>query len=95
MRITVTNGLTREQVVDDLTVGLADDQRGPLINRTKGNMNTKVHTVTYADDRPIRFFVTAGQVSDNTGAATPLGSLPKAEWRWPTGTMMPTGSVKL
>ena len=32
-------------------------------------MNTKLHAVTDADGRPIRFFMTAGQVSDYTGAA--------------------------
>lgn len=43
-------------------------------------MNTKLHTVVDADGRPIRFFKTAGQVSDYTGAAALLGSLPKADW---------------
>ena len=43
-------------------------------------MNTKLHAVTDADGRPIRFFMTAGQVSDYTGAAALLDSLPKAEW---------------
>jgi transposase len=42
-------------------------------------MNTKLHTVTDVEGRPIRFFRTAGQVSDDTGAAALLGSLPKAE----------------
>ena len=42
-------------------------------------MNTKLHAVTDADGRPIRFFMTAGQVSDYTGAAALLSSLPKAE----------------
>jgi transposase len=56
------------------------DQRGRLIGRTKGGMNTKLHAVTDADGRPIRLFMTAGQVSDYTGAAALLGSLPKAEW---------------
>ena len=51
-----------------------------MIGRTKGGMNTKLHAVTDADGRPIRFFMTAGQVSDYTGAAALLGSLPKAEW---------------
>lgn len=32
-------------------------------------MNTKLHAVTDANSRPIRFFMTAGQVSDYTGAA--------------------------
>ena len=43
-------------------------------------MNTKLHAVTDAEGRPIRFFMTAGQVSDYTGAAALLGSLPAAEW---------------
>lgn len=51
---------------------------GRLIVRTKGDMNTKLHAVTDADGRPIRFFMTAGQVSDYT-AAVLLGGLPKAE----------------
>ena len=42
-------------------------------------MNTKLHAVTYAEGRPIRFYMTAGQVSDYAGAAALLGSLPKAE----------------
>ena len=56
------------------------DQRGRLIGRTKGGMNTKLHAVTDADGRPIRFFMTAGQVSDYTGAAALLSSLPSADW---------------
>ena len=40
-------------------------------------MNTKLHAVTDADGRPIRFLMTAGQVSDYTGAL--LGSLPSAD----------------
>ncbi len=43
-------------------------------------MNTKLHAVTDADGRPIRFFMTAGRLSDCTGAAALLGSLPKTEW---------------
>ena len=43
-------------------------------------MNTKLHAVTDAEGRPIRFYITAGQVSDYTGAAALLGSLPSAEW---------------
>ena len=39
--------------------GGPDDQRGRLIGRTKGGMNTKLHAVTDADGRPIRFFMTA------------------------------------
>ena len=43
-------------------------------------MNTKLHAVTDAKGRSIRFFMSAGQVSDYTGAAALLGSLPKADW---------------
>jgi transposase len=42
-------------------------------------MNSKLHAVTDADSRPIRFFMTAGEVSDHTGAAALLDSLPKAD----------------
>jgi IS5 family transposase len=42
-------------------------------------MKTKLHAGTHADGRPIRFFMSAGQVSDYIGAAALLGSLPKAE----------------
>lgn len=51
-----------------------------LIGRTKGGMNTKLLAVTDADGRPLRFFITAGHVSDYAGAAALLGGLPKAEW---------------
>jgi transposase len=53
---------------------------GRLIGRTKGGMNTKLHAVTDANGRPISLFMTAGQVSDYTGAAALLDSLPKAQW---------------
>lgn len=42
-------------------------------------MNTKLHAVSDADGRPLRFFMTAGQVSDYTGAAALLDDLPKAQ----------------
>ena len=60
--------------------GEPNDKRGRLIGRTKGGLNTKLQTVTDAIGRPIRFFMTAGQVSDHMGAAALLGSLPGAEW---------------
>src|SRR3546814_7818916 len=53
---------------------------GRLIGRTKGGMNTKLHAVTDANGRPLSFFMTAGQVSDYTGAAALLDDLPKAQW---------------
>ena len=47
---------------------------------TKGGMNTKLHAVTDTSGRPIRLFITAGQVSDYTGAAALMKGLPEAEW---------------
>jgi len=43
-------------------------------------MNTKLHAVSDANGRPISLFMTAGQVSDYTGAAALLDSLPRAQW---------------
>ena len=43
-------------------------------------MNTKLHAVSDANGRPLSFFMTAGQVSDYTGAAALLDELPKAQW---------------
>jgi transposase len=60
--------------------GESDDQRGHLIGRTKGGLNTKLHDVTDVMGGPLRFLMTAGQVSHCTGAAALLGSLHGAEW---------------
>ena len=43
-------------------------------------MNTKLHAVTDSLGRPIRFFISAGQVSDYTGARALVNSLPSADW---------------
>ena len=43
-------------------------------------MNTKLHAVADAKGRPIGFFMSAGQVSDYTGAAALMGSLSAVEW---------------
>ena len=43
-------------------------------------MNTKPHAVTDTSGRAIRCFMSAGQVSDDTGAAARLGDLPAAHW---------------
>jgi hypothetical protein len=40
-------------------------------------MDTKMHAATDAEDRPIRFSMTEGQVSDYTGAAALMGGVPK------------------
>ena len=46
----------------------------------QGGLNTKLHAANDADGRPFSFFMTAGQVSDYTGAAALLDDLPKAQW---------------
>ena len=43
-------------------------------------MNTKLHAVADTKGRPIRFFLTAGEVSDYTGARALMNSLPSADW---------------
>lgn len=43
-------------------------------------MNPKLHAATDANGRPISLFMTAGQVSDYTGAAAVLDSRPRARW---------------
>ena len=43
-------------------------------------MNTKLHAVTDTVGRPIRFFMTADQVSGYTGARALLSSPPAAGW---------------
>ena len=57
-------------------------------------MNTKLHAVTDTRGRPIRLFITAGQVSDYTGAVALMnGSLRLIDYSLTEGTM-PTGSAK-
>ena len=43
-------------------------------------MNIKLHAITDAIGLPITFFISAGQVSDYTGAAALLRELPEADW---------------
>lgn len=52
---------------------LSLDSQSP-IGQTKGGMNTKLQ------GRPIRLHVTAGQISDYTGAAALIETLPKVDW---------------
>lgn len=44
-------------------------------------MNTKLHAICDCQGRPLNLFVTAGQVSDYTGAPALLSSLPKGAHR--------------
>ena len=50
-----------------------------MIGLTKGGLNSKLHAVTDALGRPIRMFLSAGNLSDYKGALAMLSSLPKAE----------------
>lgn len=43
-------------------------------------MNTKLHAICDSKGRPLNFFVTAGQVSDDIGARAPLSGLTKVDW---------------
>lgn len=43
-------------------------------------MKTKLHAATDARGKPIRLFMSAGQISDDTAAAELLDSLPQADW---------------
>jgi len=42
-------------------------------------MNAKLHAVIDTSGRPIRFFITAGPVSDYTGAAALMNNFSEAE----------------
>jgi hypothetical protein len=54
-------------------------KRGRLIGRAKGRLNTALPALTAPKGRPLRSFMTSEQVSDYSGAATPVDSLPAAE----------------
>lgn len=58
-------------------------------------MNTKLHVVADTRERPIRLFMTAGQVSDYTGASALLNSLPPADWLFSGGARLRRGLVPL
>ncbi|SFU10443.1 Transposase DDE domain-containing protein [Sedimentitalea nanhaiensis] len=47
--------------------------------RAKGGMNIRLHAVTDICGPPIRFVITAGHLSDHTGAAALINGQPKAE----------------
>lgn len=57
---------------------------GRLIGRIKGGMNTTLHAVADANGCPFSFFMTAGQVSDYTGAfsASALAAAPSAGYAY-------------
>lgn len=43
-------------------------------------MNTKLHAICDSQGRPLNLFVTAGQVSDYTGAKALPSGLPDVQW---------------
>ena len=43
-------------------------------------MNTKLHAIADANDWPLSFFITTGQVSHYAGAVALLRDMPKAQW---------------
>jgi len=43
-------------------------------------MNTKLHAICDSQGRPLNLFVTAGEVSDYTGARALCDSLPEVDW---------------
>ena len=46
----------------------------------KGGMNIKLHAVTETSERPIWFVITAGEVSNYTGARALVSDLPATSW---------------
>ena len=83
---TIAQDIGRNVEIYDLSLqavieGLQLPEIGQVNPRvTKGGMNTKLHAIADANDRPLSFFMTAGQVSDYIGAATLLDDLPEAQW---------------
>ncbi len=62
------------------SMGVKKGERGRLIGRTKGSMNTKLHAICDSQGRRLNMFVTAGQISGHIGTRALLSSLPKVEW---------------
>ena len=58
----------------------AEFDPGDQISLQRCSMNTKLHAVTDENGRPISFFMTASEISDYTGAAALLSSLPAGDW---------------
>jgi transposase len=51
----------------------------PRRGRTKGGLNSKLRAICDSKGRPRTLFLTAGRVSDYTGVAALLSSLPPAK----------------
>ncbi len=77
----------KQTLIDDLSEGAlhglqpARKKKAAVdrLAKSKDGLKTTLH-VTDEKGRPIRFFMSAGQISDDTCAASLLGILPKAEW---------------
>lgn len=54
--------------------GEPDDQRGRLIGRTKGGLNTTLHASTDTKGRPLKFFMTTGAPRGDALIACPKWS---------------------
>ena len=76
----------------------------PAPAKAGGGMNTKLHALADANGRPLSFFMTAGQVSDYTGAAAASkscsavsktgGALPPATIAAPRLSSLPSPSLQ-
>ncbi len=60
-------------------LGLKKRGFGRKTGRTKGGLNSKPHTLTDGRGRPLRMILTAGQVSDCTGARILMRDPPPAK----------------
>ena len=58
----------------------ARDARPQVPKFDRRRASAHLRAVTDANGRPLRFFITAVQISDYTGAAALLDDLPKAKW---------------
>ncbi len=56
----------------------------------KGGMNTKLPAIADANGCALSFFMSAGQVSDYTGAAALLDDVPEAQWSLGIAATTPT-----
>lgn len=64
------------------------------IGRTKGGLNSKLHTVCDGRGRPLVMMLSEGQMSDYKGAALMIDALPRARSCSATEATTPTGSVR-
>ncbi|MFT8897868.1 MAG: hypothetical protein ABF968_13050 [Acetobacter sp.] len=60
----------------DVSVAAQKEAFPHHIGRTKGGLNSKLHAVCDDQGHPVRLYLTAGQVSDFTGADVLLADLP-------------------